>query len=438
VLTSRLRRCEIEYLLAGNLRRCPVLPALTRRMMEIRIGVLSSGGLLLNGELAGFSAIEAALQGANSQTDRVLYYRESVQGAPPPKVKDILDLVIARKLPISLSSKPDYSDYMDQFGQSHPRPAVEALPSSDPLAPHMPDVDLRPKTENVFAEARSVASRKSGGGIAIVRPNRRVMVLPRLPESPDNAQLARGMAALIPAGRPRNIAVIANTGCSIFQGATPPGLRDANQAIPFLGMLIGFSSIGHSVWAFEGHLSAFRIGVAESEFLLIDSGMLPFLEPDWMPVALGSMRPGGKVLLHDRAKYALVPLAPSNRPPGWRIAEPDGEASYANCLLTTLAKGNAKSVVLVPSQPVPDLASLADSEEELDWIAALPFQYAALNAGKVIAVLESASAKAKADMSQKEWLLPAKLVTGGEVRMQTFVFRRERKWLKTALHISKL
>jgi hypothetical protein len=346
--------------------------------------------------------------------------------------------VIAHKLPISLSSKPDYSDYVDRFGQSHPRPPVEAPPSADPLAPHMPDVDLRPKIEDVFAEARNAASRESDGGVAIVRPDRRVMLLPRLPESPENDQLASGMAALIPLGRRWNIAVIANTGCSLFQGAAPPGIREANEAIPFLGMLIGFSSIGHSVWIFEGHSSAFRAGVAESDFLVIDSGMLPLLDPDWMPAALGSMRPGGKVLLHDRAKYRLFPLAPSNRPPGWRIAEPDGEASYANCLLTTLAKGKAQPVVLVPGEPVPELAGLADDEEELDWIAALPFHYGALDSRKVIAVLESASVKAKADTSQKEWLLPVRLMACGEARMQTFVFRRERKWLKTALHISKL
>jgi len=160
--------------------------------MEIRIGVLSSGGLLLNGEPAEFSAIEAALVGANGQTDSVLYYREGAQGEPPLKVKDILDLVVARKLRISLSSKPDYSDYMDQFGQSHPRPAVEPPPSEDPFAPLMPDVDLRSKIDDVFAEARSVASRKSGGGVAIVRPDRRVMMLPRLPESPESAQLGPG------------------------------------------------------------------------------------------------------------------------------------------------------------------------------------------------------------------------------------------------------
>jgi hypothetical protein len=34
---------------------------------------------------------------------------------------EIVKLVVAHKLPISLSSKPDFSDYIDDEGHSHPQ-----------------------------------------------------------------------------------------------------------------------------------------------------------------------------------------------------------------------------------------------------------------------------------------------------------------------------
>jgi len=209
--------------------------------------------------------------------------------------------------------------------------------------------------------------------------------------------------------------------------------------IPFLGFLIGWSQAGHQVWVFEGHPSALVAGLAESEFLLLDSGMLPFLQSDWMAVAKRTMTAGGKVFLHDRQKYERLRLAASDRPPGWQISEHDGEASYANCLLTTLAKGSAESVTVISGSPVPELARLTKDPEELDWIAGLPFRYDVLDAQKVITLLLRFAGKGKVGLFQKEWILTTKLVRQkDEPRIQTFVFRRERKWLKTVLHFSKL
>ncbi len=67
--------------------------------------------------------------------------------------------------------------------------------------------------------------------------------------------------------------------------------------------------------------------------------------------------------------------------------EPDGEDSYVNALLTTLAKGPGRPVTLVPGKGVPPLAPLAEDPEELDWIASLPFKYDELDATEVIATI---------------------------------------------------
>src|SRR4030095_7711368 len=76
-------------------------------------GVLSSGRILLEGKKAPQKA-----QWARSP---IWYYRESGKGQPPIEAIEIVKLVVAHKLPISLSSKPDFSDYMDDEGHSRPR-----------------------------------------------------------------------------------------------------------------------------------------------------------------------------------------------------------------------------------------------------------------------------------------------------------------------------
>jgi hypothetical protein len=100
--------------------------------------------------------------------------------------------------------------------------------------------------------------------------------------------------------------------------------------LPSLGSLIAFGYAGHRVWIFEGHPSALTAGLAHTEILLLDSGMLPLLQNDWMSVAQRMMDPPRRVLIHSRERYALLPAVPASTPQGWSYSEPDGEASYVN------------------------------------------------------------------------------------------------------------
>lgn len=52
--------------------------------VEIRISVLSSGELLLNGAPARLPTIQEALEKADATQDSVLYYREVSETEPPP------------------------------------------------------------------------------------------------------------------------------------------------------------------------------------------------------------------------------------------------------------------------------------------------------------------------------------------------------------------
>ncbi len=386
--------------------------------MNLKVSVLSSGSILLDGTPVALSNLQAALEKADRATDRVLYYREDAAAEPPPQTKEVLDLVIACRLPISLSSKPDFSDYADRFGQLHPRPQAAGGPANR-FDPRMPDVDVRADAAAAFAKARAKVSGQSEGfRIAIVRPDRVVLFFPLPPPPPQTSQMAKQLAAVIPSDRGRNIAVVSSTEFTMSGNGTPTTLQEANSAIPFIGILCGLAYLGHRIWIFEGHSSALRLGLEQSEIVIVDSGMIPFLQPDWMQVARSAIQDDPRIFIHDRKSYRLSSAFPTK--------EPDGEESYANCLLTALGRGTEMSAEITAGASVPNLAKLATDPEELKWIEDLPFRYEALDAQKVIDVLLTAAGRSKLNPFKKEWTLKTKLIVKGEEpKLITFGLRLE-------------
>ncbi len=390
--------------------------------MEINISLLASGATLLDGQAADLAQLGARLSQADRSKDQVRYYKEDQTEASAAKSLEIVKLVIQHKLPVSFSTKPDFSDYVDQFGQSHPRQAVPPAPPTDRYAPFMPDVDLRRDAQEVFATARTAASKApEGRGVALVGADRAVKLLPAPPRTPEmDARVPK--IPDIPSDRPHNIAVIANTGILYAAPGKQPDLQEAAKAIPFLGHLIPLAYAGHRVWVFEGHPSALAAGLEHAEILLLDSGMLPFLQDDWMSVAQRVMDPPRRVLIHDRERYTLLPAVPAAAPRGWAYSEPDGEPSYVNCLLTTLAKsGTGASAEIVTGAPLPDLAALTRDAAELQWIAGLPFRYDQLDASKAIALL--ANGRSILQKLKNEWVMKTLLVTQGERKAFQFALK---------------
>lgn len=67
-------------------------------------------------------------------------------------------------------------------------------------------------------------------------------------------------------------------------------MQEVSAAIPFLGFLIGFAYIGHSVVLFEGNPLAFEAGIKGTDMLLVDYEMTPFLANRWTETAFRLMR----------------------------------------------------------------------------------------------------------------------------------------------------
>ena len=276
--------------------------------MRLKISVLATGAILLDGQPADLEQLHAALERVKQNHGRVWYYRESAGGQPPPGGLAVIQLVVRHKLPISLSSKPDFADWVDGKGVSHARVAEGAAAT----VPRMPEVSIRSDIQEVFARLRQTAAAPgTEGGLAILKPDRTHLVMPRLAAAPALESMARNMDRLVPGAVKRNIAVIAYTLFDTQAGAVP-GLAEVSKAIPFLGILVGLSYIGHAVWVFEGHASALSAGCREADVLIVDSAMRLYLPPAWDADARAAMR-NPNILVHDRATLQLAMIRKAGR-----------------------------------------------------------------------------------------------------------------------------
>ena len=261
--------------------------------MRLKISVLASGAILLDGRPTGLEQIDSVLRDAKERSGRaqVWYYREAPSGNPPPQAMAVVQRIVKYKLSISLSSKPDFSDWVDAKGVSHPR-AQEGGGSGL----RIPEVASRSDIHEVMAKVRRAAAT---GGLVILKPDRTNLVLPRLSQTAELEQLAEQMDRMVPAATPRNIAAIANTVFEREPGGTPD-LAEVSKAIPFLGILVGLCYIGHAVWIFEGHASTLAAGCREADVLMVDSAVRPLLAPGWEAAAAAEMR-NTNILVYDRA-----------------------------------------------------------------------------------------------------------------------------------------
>ena len=265
--------------------------------MVLKIAVHSSGVVLADGKPVDLDRLDELLRTLKAANGSLWYYREQTAD-PAAAGMSVIKLAVKHKVGISISSKPDYSDYLDAKGVSHPRGVAAAN------APRMPEVAVRGDIEQVFgAVPPTAAGEKGTRGLVVVAPDRRMLLMPALEASEKLNEMAAGMERLIPSAVKRNIAVIA---CTEIPAATANAFNvaEANRAIPFLGLLTGLTYLGHSVWIFEGHPSAMAAGCREADVLLVDSGMLPHLARGWEDTATGAMR-NANILLHDRNTFKL-------------------------------------------------------------------------------------------------------------------------------------
>jgi len=207
------------------------------------------------------------------------------------------------------------------------------------------------------------------------------MTIPSAPLQELSDAERANQARLFGSEQPLQITVISYTNLECL---TAEGGLGKLKCIPFLAYLCLFATAGHSVVVFEGHAHTLEAALREADVLMVDSAMLPFVESGWSSIAARVMRTGSKQFICRREQRDIIAVAPWSKPPGWRYREPDGEVSYANCLLTILAKRPGVSVHVTAGARVPELIPLARDPDDAEWAQTLPFMYDRLDASSVI------------------------------------------------------
>ena len=83
----------------------------------LRIAVMSGGRITVDGSPATVDTVRDALKRLAEQRGVVWYYREAGETKAPPESNAVIQSVIENRLPIRLSSRPDYSDFIGPDGK---------------------------------------------------------------------------------------------------------------------------------------------------------------------------------------------------------------------------------------------------------------------------------------------------------------------------------
>jgi hypothetical protein len=96
-------------------------PSLSSPELVLKIQVFKSGKVRADGAEISLVDLAKKLDNLKEKRGVVWYYREAASEEPPPQGTEVVKMIIERKLPVSMSSKPDFSDYVDEKGKSRPR-----------------------------------------------------------------------------------------------------------------------------------------------------------------------------------------------------------------------------------------------------------------------------------------------------------------------------
>ena len=112
----------IRSLLAALILAALIVPPASGAEKVARVAVFSSGAVQLDGRPTTLPALDAELGKLKADKGVVWYHRENPASEPPPQGTAVIQLIIKHRLPVSMSTKPDFSDYVDDKGVSRPRP----------------------------------------------------------------------------------------------------------------------------------------------------------------------------------------------------------------------------------------------------------------------------------------------------------------------------
>lgn len=87
----------------------------------LRISAFKNGDIHVEGRGVTLDELDALLAAHVARRGVVWYYREDGQAEPPPMAMAALELITNHKRPVSMSGRADFSDTIDEHGNSRPR-----------------------------------------------------------------------------------------------------------------------------------------------------------------------------------------------------------------------------------------------------------------------------------------------------------------------------
>jgi len=111
----------ITTLFSALLIGCSPKPETPPEQPILKVSVFQSGKVTIEGQHVSIQDLKHHLTELKSKDGIVWYYREAGQEEPPPIAMEVVSTIADFQMPTSLSSKPDFSDFIDEHGHSIPR-----------------------------------------------------------------------------------------------------------------------------------------------------------------------------------------------------------------------------------------------------------------------------------------------------------------------------
>ena len=86
-----------------------------------KVKVTQTSKIFLNEKQVSLGELKEAFARLKQEDSGVWYYRENPQSEPSAEATSVVQAIIDAKLPVQLSSKPDFSDSIDMEGKSNPK-----------------------------------------------------------------------------------------------------------------------------------------------------------------------------------------------------------------------------------------------------------------------------------------------------------------------------
>ncbi len=118
MITSTFRLFLLCSFVFGCAREPPTEKALSSTPPIVKVAVMSDGRITVDGSPSSIESLRKTFKRLAEQKGRVWYYREATSREAPPEAMQVMQLIVENRLPVRLSSRPDYLDTIGPDGRA--------------------------------------------------------------------------------------------------------------------------------------------------------------------------------------------------------------------------------------------------------------------------------------------------------------------------------